>query len=669
MNKLLLQILIFLGTLNFLRGQERIAYHDAGYLKAVINANGGKFQISTETRTVLNSYFDNPPDDISLALAIKSNPFLKDYYQDAVAGFTFNPLTAPNILPSIGALDVTKFADGLAKFIVERSKKELQVAFFDKFAVALKDDNYKDIQTLFPMTFGVIKLLPEDIYDYQPYIQSLREAFGKDLQNILPAIENVLKNGKYKEVFDNHKELKAVCLTALHFAKGIQRGEHIGIVLESYNTLDKQYEFSDVDNLNITKNNAFLFIQQVSKSLKTNFYGDTKEYYITSSAIRALPNDQLLFKIYIGLLYERVKNLPVAPNQLLTYGQILIQATTINGKFSRFIDDLAYQIENIQSQRENIEKNKLANKTTIDDYISYFNTTINLLDFFKESDLLREIIEKVPPLIKPDIEKFWTQYDNFITASNSLLNIYTNLKEKNYSIVISNVRNLYEIRYNANLESIDPTDKKKINQVTSFLLEKGAFIAGVAEAENSNEVYEAINKVAMPTGSARVKRLSKTNVALNAYCGLFAGIEKIYGVKEQEKGINTYGLAAPVGISFSKGNSVLPFPFHTLIKTKGWSSTILLSIIDIGAIASYRFNDDIAEQVPTIQLKDIFSPGLFYSIGIAKTPISINLGAQVGPNLREVTATENDYSKNTYIRYSAAICIDIPIINLFTESN
>jgi len=73
-------------------------------------------------------------------------------------------------------------------------------------------------------------------------------------------------------------------------------------------------------------------------------------------------------------------------------------------------------------------------------------------------------------------------------------------------------------------------------------------------------------------------------------------------------------------------------------------------------------------EVPSIQLKDIFSPGLFFSLGLPKSPISLNLGAQVGPNLRKVTVAENDYSGSTYLRFSLSVLVDIPLLNFYTKT-
>lgn len=191
--------------------------------------------------------------------------------------------------------------------------------------------------------------------------------------------------------------------------------------------------------------------------------------------------------------------------------------------------------------------------------------------------------------------------------------------------------------------------------VLAAMAKYGAFMSSMIDAKTSNEVESAIEAVALPTGSARIKRVSLFNVSLNAYCGLFVGHEKITDVKDNQM-FNAYGVTAPIGVSLSTGT------------TKGWSHTAFISLIDLGAITAFRFTDNTTEQVPTIQLKNIFSPGIFYSLGIANSPLSVNLGAQIGPNLRKVTKDNNDYSGKTYIRYSLSFCVDLPLLNLYTKS-
>ena len=87
-------------------------------------------------------------------------------------------------LSSIGGLDVTNIADGLAKFLVKRTKQELSIAFFEKFKKTLNDTNFRDLQTVFPNTYNLLNVIDEQIYDYQKYIQNLRAAFKSDLKDL-----------------------------------------------------------------------------------------------------------------------------------------------------------------------------------------------------------------------------------------------------------------------------------------------------------------------------------------------------------------------------------------------------------------------------------------------------------------------------------------------------
>lgn len=670
------------------------AYHDALELRKHISSIGKFNSSDTELQAIGNILYKYLPPTTGVknwayvqsqleSGSPTENPFLTPLIPDEGSGL-LNLIPNKSIPSFIGSTDVTNLADGLAKFIVERTKKELQAAFFDKFIEEVNSPEYKDIQTLFPTTYLVIKRLPTAVYNYEPYIEQLREAFGKDLETILPHLEEVLNNGYYTRFFNNHLELKSICLTALYFGNGLKSGKHIGLLLEEYNTINAKYKFTNT-HINDIKNNAILFIQEVSKSLRTNA-SNSQEYWVKADEIEQMINDPVTFNIYLGLLYEQVNNIKISPSSpsQLTYGELLVKGD----ETKNFIENLVRQIKNAQTQLSNIHDKQVKKDTiTIDDYILSFDAATRVLSVFRENQLARDFIDSIPDETeKEQIQKFWKYYDTIIDGTNATYSIYTSLQQKKYSLVLSNVRILYQLRYDPKVleetkdtkEASEKTDEEKkklketkenIYKIIDFIIEKGAFIAGVAEAKNSDEVYNAIDKIAMPVGSSRVKRLTKTNVAINAYCGFFIGNEDIKDVKEEGTIINSYGLTAPVGFSFSKGNRILPWPIHNLIpETKGWSSTLFFSVIDLGAVASYRFTNETAEQVPTIELNDIFSPGLLWSVGIPKTPISLNLGAQVGPNLRKVNDTTNDYSNNTYLRYSFSICVDIPLLNLYTKS-
>jgi len=260
----------------------------------------------------------------------------------------------------------------------------------------------------------------------------------------------------------------------------------------------------------------------------------------------------------------------------------------------------------------------------------------------------------------------------------------TDINRKNYSAAINHAVYVYNevmaIKHKKDdaglVISDNKIDNKKSDKAAggistlNNLIKYGGFMASVATAKNSNEVESAIESFALPVGSSRIKRVSDFNVSLNAYVGLFVGYEKIRGVDGSGFKLNTYGITAPIGVSASCGHHILFFK-----SGHEWSTSLFLSLIDLGAVTAFRVKDTITSQVPTIQLKDIFSPGMFLSLGIPKTPLSINLGAQMGPNLRKVNVTDpgntnphNDFENRIYWRYSISVCVDIPVFNFYTKS-
>ena len=82
--------------------------------------------------------------------SIRANPFFRPYAPWTNQSSVSSTKGLSSIISSIGKLDVTAFADGLAQFLVERTKEELNEAFFRKFRAYL--DNYPEFKVLFPNT-------------------------------------------------------------------------------------------------------------------------------------------------------------------------------------------------------------------------------------------------------------------------------------------------------------------------------------------------------------------------------------------------------------------------------------------------------------------------------------------------------------------------------------
>ncbi|HEY1202292.1 MAG TPA: hypothetical protein VGE79_14980, partial [Niastella sp.] len=289
------------------------------------------------------------------------------------------------------------------------------------------------------------------------------------------------------------------------------------------------------------------------------------------------------------------------------------------------------------------------------DYYGFYNETLNTIEYSTKVGGLPGI-----NIDAKELESFETKLANVRTAGDIALD----LNRRNYGSAIINTYTLYK-----NTFVKDEIETSQPGKVEELLMKYGSFMAAVAEAENSEEVAKAIETAVLPVGSSKIKRTTIFNVSVNAYTGLFTGHEWIKGLENKDKTtFNTFGVTAPIGIAFSGGHRLLFWK-----KKAEWSTSLFLSLVDLGAIAAFRFGDDTTAQVPTIHLKNIIAPGAFLSLGIPNTPLSANFGVQMGPNLRKIDNNKElvpseDNNNKIYWRLSAGICVDIPLLNLHTRT-
>jgi hypothetical protein len=625
----------------------------------------------------------NPTKADILAAIDDNNLFLKEIFTslpDEAGKAGSNSAFSGLSLSSIGSLDVTNLADGFAKFLVQRTKEELSVTFFDRFNKFISDDKYKDARILFPQTYAMLQAIGDQIYNYKAYMNALREAFEKDLDGLLPNLKKVINDGRYESFFMNHPNLKAAGLSSIDIGIGFLNKEHPGEIISSY----------DVSQLDILPDKnikaAVQILQLFSKSFRSLSNG---HYWVPVDSIEQnIIQDDLTFKIYLGLICLNSDKIIFSDGESF---QKKLNDNKDNFKhYDTYIRDFAKQASIVVSNVKNVS-GKESEKLTFTDYFNLYNSSLDLMQ--KASS-----VYELPglALLKPSEE--FIKYENIARAGG---NIALDIARKNYSAAVINTYSLYSCAFGGNMNDIKAVSKDKnksaaaqananrllqdrkkldndndnIDDTKSMLLKYASFMAAVTQAQNSDEVEDAIEAVALPSGSARIKRETPFNVSLNAYVGLYGGWEKIKGLDNDFK-FNSFGVTAPIGISLSVGKG----PWF-------WSSghasySLFLSFVDIGALASFRFSNDstvindttkaIASQSPGIQLEDIISPGAFISIGIPKSPLSINLGAQMGPNLRNVTTSNNsaqfDFSDNLYWRFSISLCVDIPMLNFYTKS-
>jgi hypothetical protein len=674
--------------------------NDAIYIAANMKTSGKKATI----KKILETQYK-----IKTVDELNTNYFLKNDLAYAYSGNIQGALSLKSMVGTIGGMDVTTIADGFAKFIVKRTKEELSIAFFQKFKDEI-DDN-KDLKLLFPKTHLLLLTIDSKIYAYSNYINNLREAFRADLNVIDENLPGLLEN--HKPFFDRPGNyiLKVSLNSGIYVASSLKHEMHPGDMLQGFplSNFDGASTTIDQEKIQLLKG-SIQTLQLFSESLKEN---DTlkKTYWVGMEKIRQVVDNPDVLKIYLGLLIETAKNkynkVPFNSTQslyaLLNTEPVATNLTADYPMYKQYILNLSTKTAELNKLIKAFDKTA-SDSLKVEQYAKYFKNGVQLLESataISKFSFLGTIphINELENIGKPYFKGAY-QITDLVTAINrkryaevinQLLIVYAssyaepakiqvptntiNLTKKQKmelagQVLGANADQRVSTVISANntvateLKDKDP-EVKNADKTLSDIVKYGSFMANMIDAKNSNEVAAAIESVALPVGSASIKRKTSFNVSLNAYCGLFTGSEIIKGVDSNKPfKFNSYGLTAPIGVSVSTGNSI----FFVPVDRSGFSSSIFISLVDLGAIAAYRFQDSTTEQVPTIKLEDIFSPGIFLSLGIPKTPLSINFGAQTGPNLRKVTSTTNDYSKSTYIRYSVSVCVDIPLLNLYTRS-
>lgn len=252
-----------------------------------------------------------------------------------------------------------------------------------------------------------------------------------------------------------------------------------------------------------------------------------------------------------------------------------------------------------------------------------------------------------------------SKYQNIINQSFNKENFASQID----SLEMDDIDNLMAaLRENPRFRRFIKSYNSYFNDFIKNLNTYGNLLAAVSMAESSDDIKAAIEATVLGTGSSRMKRNSKYSITVNAYVGVFAGrafYKQLNSVGLQEKnGINTFGITAPIGISFNKG---------LLHSNKNPSTlSLTLQIIDIGSLINFYFKGGDGVQLPSdtkIQLGDILAPGTQLSYSIGDTPFTIMAGVQYVPSLSRIEQFDSNFKPLTW-RAQLGFAIDIPLFNI-----
>jgi hypothetical protein len=654
-------LLSIISVCAFVPVKSQNPYYDALSLTQLLNANSKWPDINTTKQAVYDilSHYCTRNDIVQHFLT--NDPYIASYadgWTNKSGAGAIGGLNPASVISSAGGVNVTNLADGIAKFLIERAKQELSIAFFRNFKEKLEDPNFRHLATLFQNTFGLLKTIDKDIYKFSAYLQSLRDAFIKDLNNLLDTAPRAIQDGFLNSVFNDpaRNHLRPMLLYALQVTKSIKNGEHPGKIIENF-TLSPSGGSAILTNIN-----AFIgLVKLISTSFKS-ISTDPNKYWVPMDSIGFLIANPNAAKIYFGLLWEQGASIQFS--NASTFQGLLTSAIE---NFTAYLDLVRNCTTAFQNIRDAIMdlKEKRKSEITYAEYYNLFESVIGLLK-------IDEDIEQVPGIVTG----ITSGYKDFINVAGNVNELFLDISSKKYSSGVMRLVAVCDIILKPAYDNYTPPagNPRTLASYVDFrknVIKYGTFLASIAEAQNSDEVKAAIEAVVLPVGSSSIKRETYYNISLNAFIGPFAGGEYLPKLKKDQWAFVT-GITAPVGVAFSWGK-IKKHETRTkngrAVTVGGKSASIFVPLIDIGALASFRLKNDESEVASEVHLKNIISPGLYFYYGLGKTPISIGLGGQLGPQLRQVTTQDVNVDKNYYLRFGLNITVDIPFFNFYTKDN
>lgn len=642
-------LLGFLTIINPLPLNGQSVYYDAIELKELVDTKIGnqvRLLNTNETYKILSKYFpeveESDPDRFRHLLNASAdsdpNPFLE------VGGLAqnlqkFKKGRAADLLP-LSSINITTVADGLAKFLVERSKEEIAITFFRHFENFF--DNNPEAEILFPQTYTF--LFEFNSYEYAGMLNALKAAFKNDLNN-LPAAIPGLKDVKrrkgedivtpYSKFFESNegKMLTAALELIEPIRNGANAAEVISLLADNPNLESLSESNSEIKNLTALVKTADL----LSQSFRS---GNSGETWVGYYEIRNLIQDDTTFRIYLGLLYQKSKDI-----HFYTSANSNLGLQDILAPYASNLDDIRGFYKRSNRALQELSRTGKQLKAVVEN-----GGNISAADLGHYLNSLLMIYEEVI-MIDSKVAEHVSEYKNFLAYAKLSLRLYKDLQQKQYTAAFFNAIALIDTTgiIETSGEIFDIRKMRKY----------GLFMSTVAEAQDADEVAKAIEAAVLPAGSSRIKRQVKWNISINSYLGGFGGVEVLREDINNNR-VGTFGVFAPVGLAISKG-----LGYGGNNKKSVNSISAFFSIIDIGAFASFRIQNDV-EELPEFQLQNIIAPGGYLAWNIGGTPLTVLAGAQLGPQLRKIEVGGSTIESSAW-RYQAAITVDIPLFNLSTK--
>jgi hypothetical protein len=666
--------------------KAQIAYYDAMKLEQIFSRdmNLNNFKSAGD---ILINYLQKRDSNTTLAqvqLQFLNNPFIPKAFAEFVLPNADQSAGKSGIIGSISNLDVTNIADGLARFLIKRGQEELSVAFFQRMDDFLEQN--VEARTLFPTTTTFLQSITA--YRYSEFLQSLREAFYKDLSNLIVNLNILIDLPQYQDLLKALPEIRV----AIRSAKIVSELSQVDSSIHPANLISQFAKLKEWDEMSMNLGSSWKVLDKISESVRregsdldpTNNNGIA---WIKFSDFNEniLQNDVAL-RIYLGLLYQKVEGISFRydTTKVISVQEFMKTNKDDIFKISDLVENFLVLANDVDQSVKDIRQ-KEEKGLTNDDYYTYIGKAINICEYgFKVANFIKEGIAD----------------DRYIVMARNANNLYKNIYTKNYNGAVMNAYNiLQEVlvksksaidekkiilqkengqnsevvkKFEAEIKSLDDKFMKlesivKRSEIVEDILKYGNLMASIVKADNPQDAEAAIEAAVLPAGSSSIKKNTEWNISLNSYVGAYFATN----YKGETTGNSSnIGVTGMVGVAVSKGLG------HYGNGSPIGAISLFGSLIDIGAIVGYELNNDSTALNQKVTLGQIFTPGayLVYGIGLpfkamSYIPISVGYGYQYGPNLYYKKSDGTlALSDQTRWRSNWFVAVDIPLVNFWTRN-
>lgn len=666
-----------------LSAKAQLVYYDAVKLRNAKDGNATLPISDPDVKGILTFYYKNPSDTNFQNILFDykmNNPFIKSMLPGGAGQGIGGPTNfLAKLASGAGNLDVTAFADGLAKFLVERTKEELNEAFFRKFADFI--NHYPEFRTLFPYTNTFVSNFSS--WEYSNLLNTLREAFDKDIKELLA---NFIKLKDIDGTACHVSESDATCskpwcsdckgrlnalhnflttknegrflLTAARIGNGLLQSEKLPDILDAVAKPEYLLGYTDTSHPALVSDitNSLQLANIFSLSLKSE---ETGRNYITEEQFKSLVTDPVLRDLYFGLIYQQVANANngkgIKINNILVTD--ILKPATIDG-FRSYVSNVYDQIKNLQKTYDKLLSDKLDAKADLgQDYAAIFESTQTVLKAISSTSIIHSGLQ------------FPTQLNDAFNSVSKALTVAHDISVRNYNAAVVGT-----LKFISDATANYVKDNPELQEFAQAFLKYGSFASNVVLSKDPDEVKEAIKSFVLPSGSSSLKKHNLFTISLNSYVGFVYGktANADYTTKDRNgkdsavmlNGGKSIGVYAPIGIGFNLG-------WGWRKKNPG-SLSAFFSLIDIGAIVGYRFVTDSGDvsQKFKVTLQNIFAPGGNIIIGLPNMPLSIGGGAQWIPVLQRDPKSNEFYNlDHSGIRWQVFIAVDLPLLNIHSSKH